>query len=100
MKNLFRKLLKSGPPRRQGITRGPLRENYGTPRKNYGTRAWNPDSITRTLFDVISMLVVLFDAFAVPFLMAWLVDTTERWPVLCNSVPVRAKKTPVALVIP
>ena len=25
----FQKLLKSGPPRRRGITRGPLRENYG-----------------------------------------------------------------------
>ena len=33
MKELFRKLLKSGPPRRRSITRGPLRENYGTPRE-------------------------------------------------------------------
>ena len=26
MNNLFQKLLKSGPPRRRGITRGPLRD--------------------------------------------------------------------------
>lgn len=36
-----------------------------------GVQAWNPDSFSRTLFDMVALLMLAYDAFVVPYCLAW-----------------------------
>lgn len=41
-----------------------------------GVRAWNPDSASRTIFDAVALLMLIYDAFVVPYALAW--DEEEK----------------------
>lgn len=41
--------------------------------------AWPPDSPTRLIYEGLSMLVLLYDAFSVPYLICWNVPEVEFW---------------------
>jgi len=43
--------------------------------ENCRWKAWNPDSMSRTIFEVLSMVMLLFDAFIMPYVIAWDVST-------------------------
>jgi len=44
-----------------------------------GCIAWNPDSWSRTMFDLISMLLLLYDAFTIPLILAWDIGNSKVW---------------------
>ncbi|CAK0845883.1 unnamed protein product [Prorocentrum cordatum] len=44
-------------------------------------RAWNPDSRSRTFYNFLTVLVLLYDAFVLPIMVAWDFDHTSN-PVL------------------